>query len=171
IAEVRQSAAVARGRATLVVAFPPSINSRPLRRAGEAILRALGDGTVGTDARPIEGPGFLGIDVSTKLDDRALLAAMIDTARERLRLSELHPDVWLPTVIRDPRDTEARLAAVVGDRYSYRELDEYTDTIQRYLQTVGQVSKVTRSGVLPEQIYLEFSQERLAAYGVQPSGL
>jgi len=171
IAEVRQSAAVPQHRATLVVAFPPSINSRPLRRAGEAMVRALGDGTVGTDARPIEGPGFLGIDLSTKLDDRALVAAMLDVARERLRLSELHPDVWFPTVIRDPKDAEERLARVVGDRYSYRELDEYTDKIQRYLQTVAQVSKVTRSGVLPEQIYLEFSQERLAAYGVQPSGL
>ena len=28
---------------------------------------------------------------------------------------------------------------------------------------------MTRSGVLPEQIYLDYSQERLAAYGVQPS--
>src|SRR5581483_1909247 len=144
IAEVRQSAAVPQHRATLVVAFPPSINSRPLRRAGEAMVRALGDGTVGTDARPIEGPGFLGIDLSTKLDDRALVAAMLDVARERLRLSELHPDVWFPTVIRDPKDAEERLARVVGDRYSYRELDEYTDKIQRYLQTVAQVSKVTR---------------------------
>ena len=33
------------------------------------------------------------------------------------------------------------------------------------------VSKVTRSGVLPQKIYLEYSQQRLASYGVQQSQL
>jgi multidrug efflux pump subunit AcrB len=169
ITEVRKSAVVG-GRATLVVNFPPSINARPLERAAQAVAHALAEGP-NADARVIEGPGFLGVDLATRSSDAALTAELVRFARERLRLSELHPDVWRPVVIRDPKDTEARLRSVVGDRYSYRELDEYTDTVQRYLQTVAQVSKVTRSGVLPEQIYLDYSQERLAAYGVQPNAL
>jgi multidrug efflux pump subunit AcrB len=171
ITEVRRSATLPGARATMIVSFPPSINSMALRRVTETGVRTLVDGSIGSDPRIIEGPGFLGIDLVTTLDDKALVSALVSFARERLRLSELHPDVWFPTVVRDPKDAEARLRAVVGDRYSYRQLDEYTDTIQRYLQTVSQVSKVTRSGVLPEQIYLEYSQERLAAYNVQPSGL
>jgi multidrug efflux pump subunit AcrB len=159
------------GRATLVVAFPPSINRRSLRRSAEAGATAIVESGVGGDARVIEGPGFLGIDVATTADDQRLVEALMGFARERLRLSELHPDVWPPTVVRDPADTETKLRAVVGDRYTYRELDEYTDTIQRYLQTVPQVSKVVRSGVLPEQVYLEYSQERLASLGVQTSAL
>ena len=61
----------------------------------------------------------------------------------------------------------ARLEAVAGDKYSYRELDEYTDLITRTLKTLPIVSKVTRAGLLEERVYLEYSQERLAAYGVK----
>ncbi len=38
--------------------------------------------------------------------------------------------------------------------------------MQRTFQTVKQVSKVDRSGVLDEQVTLSFSQERVASYGV-----
>ncbi len=171
ITDVRAKTTAPQKRATLVVAFPPSINSRPLLRATEAGARALVEGGVVQDPRVIEGPGFLGIDVATDLDDAQLIAALFAYARDKMQLAELHPDVWFPTVIRDPAETEARLTAIVGDRYTYRELDDYTDTLQRYLSTVPQVSKVTRTGVLPEQIYLEYSQERLAAYGIQQSAL
>ena len=56
-----------------------------------------------------------------------------------------------------------------GDRYSYKELEEFTDLIKRTLQAVPNVSTVTRTGLLEERIYLNYSQERLAAYGVLPS--
>ena len=39
------------------------------------------------------------------------------------------------------------------------------------MQGAPEVAKVDRKGVLPEQIYLDYSQERLAAYGLQPSNL
>jgi multidrug efflux pump subunit AcrB len=119
----------------------------------------------------IAGPGFLGIDVIPSHDDASLLEELNQYGAQKLRLSELHPDVWQATVIRDPRQARERLAEVAADRYTYRELDEYTDTIKRHLQTIPLVSKVTRSGVLPEAIYLDYSQEKLAAYGLQPSSL
>src|SRR5207302_307551 len=53
--------------------------------------------------------------------------------------------------------------------YSHRQLDRFTEDIQRYLQRAPIVAKVTRTGVLPEQVMLDFSQERLASYGLQPS--
>ena len=68
-------------------------------------------------------------------------------------------------------DTESRLAAVAGDKYSYRELDDFTDLIGRTLQGAPEVAKIDRKGVLPEQIYLDYSQQRLAAYGYTPSNL
>ena len=82
--------------------------------------------------------------------------------------SEIHPDSWPAAFIRDPADTEARLAAVAGDKYSYRELDDFTDLIGRTIQGAPEVAKIDRKGVLPEQIYLDYSQERLAAYGYTP---
>ena len=74
-------------------------------------------------------------------------------------------------LVRDPKDTEARLREVAGPRYTYRELDNITDLIQRTLEQVPQVSTVQRSGVLPEQIFLEYSQAELASYGIQPSAI
>jgi len=70
-----------------------------------------------------------------------------------------------PAIIRDPADTEAQLAKVAGAKYSYRQLDNYTDLIQRTLQGVPETSTITRAGVLQEQIYLNYSQQRLAQYG------
>jgi multidrug efflux pump subunit AcrB len=157
------------GRATLVISFPSDINTHVMQRVGDRVLRYF-DALPGTsDARLIENPGFTGIDVATTLDDPTLLARLVEFADSELRVSELHPDVWMPTVVRDAKDAQARLASVAGNRYSYHQLDQATDQIQRYLQRVPIVSKVTRTGVLPEQIHLEYSQERLASYGLQPS--
>jgi multidrug efflux pump subunit AcrB len=91
--------------------------------------------------------------------------------RDRLRASEMHPDAWTAIVVRDPADAEAKLAAVAGDKYTYRELDDYTDLITRTLKTLPVVSKITRSGLLDERVFLEYSQERLASYGVSPGTL
>src|SRR4029077_6791463 len=74
-------------------------------------------------------------------------------------------------VVRDPEETAAKLAAVAGDKYSYRELDDYTELITRTMKTLPIVSKVTRSGLLDERVFLDYSQERLASYGVTPGQL
>ena len=158
-------------RATLVVQFPPEIDTRAMTALGGEARRFF-EALPGTqDARSLQSPGFLGIDVATSLDDAALRAFLHRFADERLRLSELHPDVWQAAVVRDPGATRERLAEVAGARYSYRDLDVFTDTLQRYFQAMPSVSKVVRSGVLPEQIYLEYSQSKLAGYGVDPSKL
>ncbi len=170
VSEVRGGVAPG-NRATLVVNFPPEINVKVMERLGDEARRYL-DATPGIrDTRYFQRPGFLGLDVATDLPDEVLRLGLRRFAAERLRLSEFHPDIWLPAVVRGPKDVRARLAEVAADRYSYHELDLFTDTIQRYLQTVPIVSKVARSGVLPEQIYLDYSQERLASYGIEPGRL
>lgn len=158
-------------RFTLVHAFPQSVSPRLIRLTLEEFSRYTTENGIARDIRLIEGAGFVGLDGDTNEDDGALLTHVQRFAEERLRPSEMHPDSWDPVVIRDPRAAEARLASVAGAMYSYRELDDFTDLIKRTLQTIPQVSKVTRSGVLPEAIYLYYSQERLASYGVQVSTL
>jgi len=158
-------------RATIVISFPSDINSDLVRRVSERLARQL-DAQPGTgDARLIDNPGFVGIDVATTLDDTALLARFAELTETQLQASDLHPDVWSPAVVRDPKDAQARLTAVAGDRYSHRQLDQVTEQIQRSLQRVPSVATVARIGVLPEQIHLEYSQERLASFGLPPSAL
>jgi multidrug efflux pump subunit AcrB len=157
-------------RATLVVAFPPAIEAAPLRQIAAhaaAFFASSGD----SDGQILEGPGYVALDLRATHDDATLLAALKRFAESHLRLSELHPDVWKPVVIRAPEQTLARLTEGAGEKFSYRELDDYTDLIQRHLQTIPLVSKVARTGVLPEAIYLDYSQEKLASYGLQPSNI
>ena len=171
-------AAIERGRAgrsgdrvSLVYNFPPSVTARTVVRAANLYLdQAIRDG-VYRDARLIEGPQFIVIDGISSLADDALLADINRFVEHRLRVSEFHPDAWPAAVIRDPATTRTTLLAIAGDKYSYRELDIYTDLMRRTLQTVPQVTKVDRSGVLDEHVVLSFSQERLASYGVSTGKL
>jgi multidrug efflux pump subunit AcrB len=119
----------------------------------------------------IDRSGFVAMDGLSARGDAELLDATRRFLQDRLQLSELHPDAWEPVVIRDPQTTQAQLASVAGDKYTYRELDDFTDRIEKAVKTVAQVSKVSRSGILPENVLLYYSQERLAAYGLQPSKL
>src|SRR5262249_35081906 len=112
-----------------------------------------------------------GLDVASSVGVTRLQAYAQQFVRDPLQSIGFLPDAWQPAVIRDPREAEARLAAVAGDKYTYRQLDDFTDLIEPSLRTVPQVSTIDRAGVLDQRIYLFYSQERLASYGLQPADL
>jgi multidrug efflux pump subunit AcrB len=159
------------GRVALVYGFPPAIESAAVRPLAERFARFAESRGFWRSATVFEGPGFVGIDGEALADEAGLPALADEFLREKLRPEESHPDVWGPVVVRDPSEVEPRLAAIPADKYSYHQLDEMTKLIQRTLETVESVSKVTRSGVLDERIYLGYSQERLASYGLSPAAL
>jgi multidrug efflux pump subunit AcrB len=171
VAAVRAPADAAGSRVAIVHGLPATVPAdaveRPLRLFRDA---ATAEGVL-RDIRPIAASGFVGVDGQSDLDDAALQAFVDRFVRDRLRASEFHPDSWPAIVIRDPRDAHARVAAAAGDKYTYRALDDYTDLITRGLKTLPMVSKVARTGLLQERIYLDYSQERLAAYGVKVSAI
>jgi multidrug efflux pump subunit AcrB len=172
IEKIRAEAGTAQGsRVALVHGMPATVPAElvrgPLRLFTDA---AMAEG-VFRDARMILGQGFVGVDVATDKDDATLGEWATRFVQERLKASEFHPDAWPVAVIRNTADAQARLSAVAGDRYSYRELDDYTDLMTRTLKTLPIVSKVTRAGLLQERVYLEYSQERLASYGVKAGTL
>ncbi len=160
-----------RPRVSVIYAFPMSVAPGPVRSDFENIaIIARKNGTL-LDLHFFQGPGFVGLDASTAFDDATIRERGERLIRGNLHRSELHPDAWQPAIIRETSDTEARLQEVAGAKYSYHDLDNYTDLLQRTLQGVPETSKVSRSGVLPEQIYLDYSQQRLAQYGYDPSKL
>ena len=158
-------------RISVVLSFPQSVAADEVKASFQLVERLGIQQGAFQDSHLFEGPGFIGIDVNSKLDDAELLAWGDRLARERFHRSEIHPDSWRPAFIRDSKETEAKLSAVAGEKYSYRELDDFTALIQRTLQGTPEVSKVDRSGVLAERVYLDYSQQRLAEYGVQASDL
>src|ERR1700693_2695110 len=158
-------------RITVLDSFPQSISPRAVLDSVSLFQEeARTDGII-RDSEIIEGSGFILVDGVSDADDISLQAFMQHFISERLKRSELHPDVWYPTIIRDPKETQTRLASVAGDKYSYDELDNLSDLIGRTLQGAPEVSKVERRGVLLQTIYLDYSQDRLAAYGLRPADL
>ncbi|MFB3922968.1 MAG: efflux RND transporter permease subunit [Terriglobia bacterium] len=156
---------------SIVVGCPHSISAESIRRHMDAAAEQATRDDFAHDVQIVEGPGFVVLDGVTRSDDASIMRYTEHFIQEHLHASEFHPDAWLPVIIRDPRESAAKLASVAGDQYSYRELDDFTDLIQRTIQTVPQASKVSRSGLLDETVYLEYSQERLASYGVLPATL
>src|SRR5262249_44249302 len=159
------------GRVSLIAGFPSSVPARVVRPSVESFDGYAQARGALADAAVFEGPGFVGIDAASTWADARLLALVDTYVLERLRASEIHPDAGRVFVVRDLGQVDSRLAASAGDKYTYRELKDYTDLIKRTLLTVPVVGKVEASGVLPERVYLEYSQERLASYGINTSGL
>jgi multidrug efflux pump subunit AcrB len=153
-------------RGSLVYSFPASIDPRPLRRVLEHLATYAEGRKLASDIRFFEGTGFFGLDAETTQSEEEIKQGALLFLRNRMNTSELHPDVWRAIVVFDPAETEAKLRGVAEARHSYRELDDFTDTLKKRLQSVPEVAKVTRSGVLPEAVYLDYSQERLQGYGI-----
>jgi multidrug efflux pump subunit AcrB len=158
-------------RISIVYAFPASVAPAIIREPFTTVIHAAVESRAVSDPHFFESNGFIGVDVATRLSDEQLKVFGDHWVKENLHRSEIHPDAWQAAFIHDPSQAEQKLAAVAGDRYSYRELDDFTDLIGRTLQGAPEVAKIERKGVLPEQIYLDYSQDRLAAYGLQPANL
>ena len=158
-------------RSTLVACFPESIASQAPARQRDVLAKLIESQGIGRDLRLLAGAGFVGIDLTLTRDDGPTLAFLQEALADRLVSVDYHPDVWPIAIVHDPAQTQQALAAVAGDKYSYRDLDRYTELITRTVQGVPQVSKVFRAGLLPEQIFLDYSQGRMASFGLRPSSL
>src|SRR5262250_3209304 len=158
-------------RVAALYCFPESVSPDAVRQGFESFSDESQHDEIFRDVRLFSRPGFIGIDGASYRSDAEIQAYIAKFIRERLHASELHPDAWGPILIRDTNETRKKVAETAGDKYSYRELDDFSDLIARTLIGTPQASKYQRAGVWPEQIDLDYSQDRLANYGVQPSKL
>lgn len=165
-------------RVSLLICLPLSVDKRLLMLAVPRLEEELIGSKAAADVRTLEGTGFVGLDFKSNWNDEAILPALEAFRRKNYGESRIHPDAWPPFTIRDPQTTSAKLSLVAGEKYSYQELDRYTDAMSKALLATARtpdgpptVAKVTRSGILNERVYLLYSQERLASYGLKPSNL
>lgn len=159
------------GRAAIIVGFPDGVEADLVRADVARFATFARERGVYAETVLVQGPGFAGLDGATFATDEALLKLVHDFIEQHLHPAEIHPDSWPPIVVRDPAAIEPLLHETAGSRYSYRQLYDFADLIKRTMLGVPQVGKVTLSGVLDERIFLDYSQERLAAYGVRPGAL
>ncbi len=158
-------------RFTIVSDLTHPVSPRVVQDPLNLLADYLKDKGAATDLHVIMEPGFVGVDGVSDASDDALLGYTRQFINEKLQASDFHPDSWPPVVIRDPQEARAKLGTVAGDKYSYREMDDFTDIVEKGLKSVPQATKVSRAGILSERIFLLYSQERIASYGLQPGDL
>lgn len=157
------------GRATVLYCYPSSVSPAAIERPFVILTAQAKRDGIAQDVRPLSVGSCSGIDFATTKSDDELRAYGKQFIETKLQEYQFHPDAWGPIIIRDPQSTKERIAEMASDRYTYRQLDDYTDLLQRTLQRVPEVAKVQRVGVLPEQFYLEYSDARMAAFKLQPT--
>src|ERR1700722_11575937 len=155
----------------IVYSFPRSISPATMLNAVQLFEQQEQQRGVRRAPQVIPGSGFVAVDGVSDKDDVSIHRFVEAFFQKQLQRSDLHPDGWTPIVIRDPHGTRARLTEVAGDKYSYADLDNFSDLIGRTVQGAPETSKVERRGLLPQVVYLEYSQDRLAEYGLQPAAL
>ena len=156
---------------TLVYSFPRSISAATTLDAEQLFEQQAKEEGILRAPQVILGSGFIAVDGVSDKDDASISHFVEAFLQNRLQRSDLHPDAWVPIIIRDPRDTGVKLTNVAGDKYSYADLDNFSDLIARTVEGAPETSKVERRGLLPQVVYLEYSQDRLAEYGLQPASL
>lgn len=161
-------AAMQPGRMLVVWPHARGLDSEELRRVTLRIGHWLEEQGSGTGVRAVRGDGFTGFDFVTSQNPDQVLASVRELFAQRLQTPELHPDVWRPVAVSNPGAVRAQLSRVAGPQYSYRELDNFTERIEKAVKAKEIVSRVNRSGLLEEQVQLKYSQERWASYGIAP---
>src|SRR5262245_3332963 len=168
----------AAGQLAIMYCFPPIVDKRVFVLGVTQFAEYARRRNTARNIQILDGPGFVGIDGEAAVDEKTALEALHAFLEERYGTMDAHPDAWEPFVVRDPSEVPAKLAAVVGEKYSYRELDNFTDSMEKALLATARtsdgpplVAKVVRSGILPEKIYLLYSQQRLASYGIKSENL
>ena len=156
-------------RASFVIALPGSVDPVSLDRVLELLTISLLENNIAQDILPLRGPGFAGLDASLITDEETFLTFTTRFSKEKLGFSGFHVDAWDPVLIVDPKNAEAALKSVDGDKYTYSDLENITELMTDTFQSVQQVSIIERSGVLPQTIYLDYSQDVLASYGIVPA--
>jgi multidrug efflux pump subunit AcrB len=156
----------------IVLASASGVDPSFLREAADQLSDQLREnGFDKADFQTKNGNSFVLIRLSTNKDAKAVAWAVEQAWDALPQREDIHPDVWDPIVIAPGASIEAALRAHSGPRYSYRELDDFTDRIEKAIKIAPEASRVTRVGVLEEQVEIQASQSRLAAFGVPPTAL
>ena len=145
----------------------PSFVREAAALLGDALVRR----GLGTDVQTINGNSFVVIRLSTR-DDASALSRSIRQVWDALpQRADIHPDVWDPIVITPGVSLVDVLEREAGPKYSHRELDDFADRIEKAIKIAPEASRVTRVGVIEEQIEARYSQSRLAAFGIIPAAI
>src|SRR5215475_11439341 len=105
-------------RVSAVVSFPQSVAVEELTLSFRLVVEVGTQMGIFSDPHVFQGPGFIGLDMSSQRDDQGLQSWADGISQEHFHRSEIHPDSWRAAFIRNPEETEAKLTKVAGEKYS-----------------------------------------------------
>src|SRR5262245_8343699 len=155
----------------IVLCSASGIDPSFLREAADQLSDQVRNHNLGADLQLIEGKGFVGIRFSSTEQAKDLSRAVQRVWEEMPQRADIHPDGWDLIVIAPDAPIDESLRKHAGHKYSYRELDDFTDRIEKAIKVAPEASRVIRVGLLEEQVEIQASQNRLAAFGVSPPAL
>src|SRR5262245_29934183 len=154
-----------------VVMCSTGVDPSFVREAAGLLGRRIQHEGLGADPEIIDGRSSSIIRLNKPSQPRDWSRAVQRVWEELPQRADLHPDVWDPVVIEPGARLEDALRRQAGPKYSYRELDDFTDRIEKAIKLAPEASRVTRVGVLEEQIEARYSQDRIAALGIVPAAI
>ncbi|MGE5833359.1 MAG: efflux RND transporter permease subunit, partial [Acidobacteriota bacterium] len=169
--QIAAAAVPAPGTLDVVMCSSGSPDPSFVREAASLLGDALVRRGLGTEARTIPGDSFVVIRLATRADATVVGRSVRRVWEELPQRADIHPDVWDPIVITPGVSLADLLGREAGPKYSYRELDDFTDRIEKAIKIAPEASRVTRVGVIEEQIEARYSQRRLAAFGIIPAAI
>src|SRR5215472_16603815 len=155
----------------VVICNSSGVDPSFLRQAAELLRTQIQNHGLDKDLRITDGQSFVAIRLLTTQSKDDLYREIQRLWEQMPQRADIHPDIWDPFVIAPSSKIEEALRRDAGPKYSYRELDDFTDRIEKAIKVAPEVSRVTRLGLLEEQIEIQASQTRLAAFGVPPPAL
>ena len=167
-ARTRSAHRLSAQRVSLVINIPFTLGTNLLTATMHNLSRRLQTAALIRNPVVISGTGFVGIDATPTAAPQTILTRTRELVHTLVRPGSISPDIWPVVLVQDPADIHAATRLAAGDEYSDGSMDDFTDTIEKALKTCPTVSRVDRTGVVPRQVNLLYSQERLAAYGLQP---
>ena len=169
--QIAAAAVPASGTLDVVMCSSGSPDPSFVREAASLLGDALVRRGLGTEVRTIPGDSFVVIRLASRADVTLVGRSIRRVWEELPQQADIHPDVWDPIVITPGVSLVDLLGREAGPKYSYRELDDFTDRIEKAIKIAPEASRVTRVGVIEEQIEARYSQHRLAAFGIIPAAI
>ncbi|MGL1863531.1 MAG: efflux RND transporter permease subunit [Pseudodesulfovibrio sp.] len=156
-------------RQACVLLPPEFVSSEIVERVSRKLTASLDEHGHVSDLRSTQGDGFLILDMATNMESEALRTRALDVLANSFDMQRFDSVPWRAMTVREPSEVRQAMVTTRGDKYSPRDLDHFTDLLQRALFAVPEVSKVKSYGVQNEVIYLEYSQVEIAARGLVPA--
>jgi multidrug efflux pump subunit AcrB len=156
---------------SIVICFPANMDTTDLRDLVQILSGDLLEKHTFSSLQTVSDQGVILLDGSSEQSDAVISQALLEFLRQRVQFDQLDPDIWPPVIVRNPADLEGGLRQASPSKYTYRELDTYTDQIARSLQKVDEVTRVDRTGIPEERLFLTFDPSRLASLNISPLAL